>query len=168
MQPLPVPKKHWEDISMDFVMGLPRTGRHNDAIFVLVDRLSKYVHLVPTTSTVSAEGAACLYIDDVFCHHGLSRTNVSDRDPRFTAAFFKELFALLGTKLQMRSANHPQTYGQTERMNRVVEETLRAFVNHQQTNWDEVLPVCHFAINNSCQASTGVSPSSFPQRWILV
>ena len=78
LQPLPVPKKPWEDISMDFVMGLSRTGRHNDAVFVLVDRLTKYVHLVPTTSTVSAEGAARLYIDHVFCHHGLSKTIVSD------------------------------------------------------------------------------------------
>ena len=102
--------------------------------------------------------ALLVYIDHVFCYHGLSKTIVSDRDPRFTAAFFRELFALLGTKLQMSSANHPQTDGQTERMNRVVEETLRAFVNHQQTNWDELLPVCQFAINNSCLASTGESP----------
>ena len=148
---------------MDCVIGLPRTGRQNDAISVPVDRLTKYVHLVPTTPTVSTEGAACLCIDHVFCHHGLSKTIVSDWDPRSTAAFW-ELFTLLTTKMQMSSANHSETDGQTKGMNRVVEETLRAFVNHQQTNWDELLPVCQFAINNSRQASTGESP--FPQRWI--
>ena len=107
LQPLPVPKEPWEDITMDFIMGLPQTDRHHDAIFVFVDRLTKYVHLIPTTSTIGAEGAARLYIDHVFSQHGLSKTIVSDRDPRFTATFFKELFSILGTKLQMSSANHP-------------------------------------------------------------
>ena len=126
LQPLPVPKEPWEDITMDFIMGLPQTDRHHDAnIIVFVDRLTKYVHLIPTTSTICAEGAARLYIDHVFSQHGLSKTIVSDRDPHFTATFFKELFSILGTnKLQMSSANHPQTDGQTERMNRVIEETF--------------------------------------------
>ena len=158
LQPLPVPERPWETISMDFIMGLPRTARHHDAVFTFVDKMTKYVHVIPTTSTIDAEGAARLYVNNVFTLHGLSKSIVSDRDPRFTSAFFKEVFATLGVKLRMSTANHPQTDGQTERMNRVVEDTLRAFVNHRQTNWDELLPLCQFAINNSFQTSTGESP----------
>ena len=120
--------------------------------------MTKYVHVIPTTSTIDAEGAARLYVNNVFTLHGLSKSIVSDRDPRFSSAFFKEAFATLGVKLRMSTANHPQTDGQTECMNRVVEDTLRAFVNHRQTNWDELLPLCQFAINNSFQTSTGESP----------
>ena len=121
---------------MDFIMGLQQTDCRHDAIVAFVDSLTKYMHLIPTTSTIGAEGAACHHIDHIFSQHGLSKTIISDRDPPFTAAFFKELFLKIGTKLQMSSANHPQTDGQTERMNRVIEETLRAFVNHRQNNWD--------------------------------
>ena len=158
LQPLPVPERPWADISMDFIVGLPLTGNGNDAIFTFVDRLTKYAHLVPTKSTISAEGAARLYINHVFSLHGLSKSIVSDRDPKFTATFFKDLVSLLGSRLRMSTANHPQTDGQTERMNRVVEDTLRTFVNHKQTNWDELLPLCQFAINSSVQFSTGESP----------
>ena len=95
-------------------MGLPTTNDRNDTIYVFVDRLSKYVHLMPTTSTIDAEGAARLYVNHVFSAHGLSKTIVSDRDPRFTAAFFTEVFSLLGVKLQMSTANHPQTDGESQ------------------------------------------------------
>ena len=99
-----------------------------------------------------------MYIDHVFSVHRLSKTIVSDRDPRFTAAFFKEVFSILGSQLKMSTANHPQTDGMTERMNRVVEDTLRTYVNHKQTDWDTLLPLCQFAINDSIQFSTGESP----------
>ena len=133
LQPLPLPERPWVDISMDLIVGLPLTEKGHDAIFTFVDRLTKYTHLIPTKSTITAEGAARVYIDHVFSVHGLSKTIVSDRDPRFTAAFFKELFSILGSQLKMSTANHPQTDGMTERMNRVVEDTLRTYVNHKQT-----------------------------------
>jgi len=158
LQSLPVPKRPWSDISMDFIMGLPLTPRGSNAILTFVDRLTKCVHLIPTTSHVDAREAARLYVDGVFRLHGLSKSIVCDRDPRFTAAFFQEVFATLGTELKMSTANHPQTDGMTERMNRIVEDALRAFVNHQQNNWDELLSVCEFAINDSNQASTGETP----------
>ena len=158
LQPLPIPERPWDSISMDFIVGLPRTDRNHDAIFTFVDRLSKYVHLVPTISSIDAQGAARLYVDHVFASHGLSKTIVSDRDPRFTSAFFKEVFSVSGVKLQFSTANHPQTDGMTERINRVVEDCLRTFVNQKQSNWDELLPLCQFAINNSDQTSTGESP----------
>ena len=158
LQPLPVPDQPWHNIFMDFIMGLPLTPMKNDAVFTFVDRLTRYVHLIPTTSTIDAEGAAQLYIKHIFSAHGLSKSIVSDRDPRFTASFFKEVFSLLGVKLQMSTSNHPQTDGLTERVNRVLEDCLRSFVNHRQSNWDEFLPLCQFAINNSYQASACESP----------
>ena len=113
---------------MDFIMGLPKTERQHDAIFTFVDRLTKYIHVIPTKSTIDAEGAARLYVNNVFAYHGLSKSIVSDRDPRFTSAFFKEVFSLLGVKLNMSTANHPKADGLTEHVNRIVEDTLRSFV----------------------------------------
>ena len=158
LQPLSTPSVPWESISMDFVMGLPRTERQNDAILTFVDRLTKYVIIIPTKSTIEAEGTARLYLDHVFALHGLSKSVVSDRDPRFTSLFLQEVFSLLDIKFKMSTANHPQTDGLTERVNRIVEDTLRSFVNHRQSNWDLLLPLCQFSVNNSFQASTGESP----------
>jgi len=158
LQSLPIPEQPWRDISMDFIMGLPLTCRGHSAALTFVDRLTKCVHVIPTTVNVSAEETARLYLGHVFRLHGLSRTIVCDRDPRFTSRFFKEVFSALGIDLKMSTANHPQTDGQTERMNRTVEDTLRTFVNHRQNDWDELLPLCEFAINDADQASTGETP----------
>ena len=127
-------------------------------LYVFVDRLTKCVHLAPSSSTIDAKGSADLYIQHVFRLHGLSSSIVCDRDPRFTAAFFQELFDCLGTKLAFSTANHPQTDGLTERVNRIVEDVLRAFVNHKQDNWDMLLPLCEFSINSATQSSTGNTP----------
>ena len=101
---------------------------------------------------------ARLYVDHVFAAHDLSKTIVCDRDPRFTSTFFKEVFNILGVELKMSTTNHPRTDGMTERVNCIVEDTLRAFVNHRENDWDELLSLCEFAINNSDQASTGYTP----------
>ena len=101
---------------MKLIVGLPWTDLNHDAIFTFVDRLSKYVHLVPTTSSVDAQSAARLYVDHVFASHGLRKTIVSDRDPGLTSAFFKEVFSVLGVKLQFSTANHQQADGMTERI----------------------------------------------------
>ena len=158
LQPLSVPTRPWEDISMDFVMGLPRTPRGHDAIYTFVDRLTKCVHLVPTVSTVDAEASVDLYIQNVFRLHGLSSSIVCDRDPRFTSAFFQDLFKKLGTKLSFSTANHAQTDGQSERVNRIIGDVLRAFTNHKQDDWDLLVPFCEFSINNSEQSSTCETP----------
>ena len=158
LQSLPIPDQPWKDISMDFIMGLPLTPRGYDAIYTFVDRLTKCVHLVPTHSTIDARGSAELYIQNVFRLHGLSSTIVSDRDPRFTANFFQEIMKQLGTKLSFSTTNHPQTDGLTERVNRQVEDVLRAFVNHKQDNWDTLLPLCEFSINSSQQSSIANTP----------
>ena len=134
LQSLPVPEQPWDHITMDFIMGLPKSPEGHDAIYTFVDRLTKCVHLVPTTVPIDAEGSANLYIQHVFRLHGLSSSIVCDRDPRFTAQFFQEVFRLLGTKLSFSTAKHPQTDGQTERMNRLIADILRCFVNHKQDN----------------------------------
>ena len=97
-------------------------------------------------------------MNNVLAKHGLSKSIAFDRDPRFTSAFWKELFTLLGTELKLSTAHHPQTDRQTERMNRLVEDRLCVFVSHRQDDWDEILPPCEFAIHNSNQSSTGETP----------
>ena len=119
--------------------------------------LSKF-SAAPLTDDTSAPAIARVYFDTVFRHKGLSRTIISDRDPRFTSHFWRALFKLLGTKLKYSTAFHPQTDGQTERANRSIEEMLRHYVGARQTDWDLLLTPVEFAYNNSAQASTGHSP----------
>ena len=123
---LPVPTGCWESISMDFVFGLPKDSEGNTGIVVFVDRLSKMAHLAAVPDSIDGEGTAQLFIDRVFRQHGLPLAIVSDRDPRFTSSFWKSTFRVLGTRLDMSTADHPQTDGQTERVNRVVEDILRS------------------------------------------
>ena len=158
LQPLPLPEKRWEQVTMDLITSLPKTKDGFDAIFVVVDRLSKMIHCIPTQTTVDAPGLAKLFFDNVFKHHGLPSVIVSDRDPRFTGLFWQSLFASLGTRLAMSTSRHPQTDGQTERANRSLEEMLRAFVNKKTDDWSDKLSALEFAYNNHQQASTGHSP----------
>jgi hypothetical protein len=143
---------------MDFIMELPLTKNGHTAILVFVDRLTKMVHLVPTTTDVSAEGTAKLYVDNVFRHHGLQDEFVSDRDVRFTSRFWQQVLSLVGTRQSMSTAFHPQSDGQTERVNRVLEEFLRSYVGPTQDDWDELLPLAEYAINNSVHTSTKFTP----------
>lgn len=158
LQPLAIPNRSWEQVSMDFIMPLPKTKSGHDAILVVVDKLSKMVHYIPTTSTVTAPQVAQIFFKEIVRLHGVPSSIVSDRDPRFTSNFWKSLWKLMGTKLAMSTAYHPQTDGQTERANRTLEDMLRAFVNWKQDDWDVYLPAAEIACNNSIQASTGFTP----------
>jgi hypothetical protein len=111
-----------------------------------------------TTTTSTTVDIAKLFLERVFCTHGLPMQIVSDRDPRFAGLFWKELLRFMGTKHSLSTAFHSQTDGQTERTNRVLEEMLRHFVNPLQNNWDSLLPVAEFAINNDWQESIGDTP----------
>ena len=155
---LPVPTGCWESISMDFVFGLPKDSHGNTGIVVFVDRLSKMAHLAAVPESIDGEGTAELFIDRVFRQHGLPVAIVSDRDPRFTGKFWKSVFQVLGTRLDMSTADHPQTDGQTERVNRVVEDILRSVCAETPKRWSSMLPVVEFALNNSVHASTGYTP----------
>ncbi|KAJ9518380.1 hypothetical protein QJQ45_010282 [Haematococcus lacustris] len=148
----------WEHVSLDLITQLPKTTAGHDAIAVFVDKLTKMIHAVPTTTTVTASTLARLFFDNVFRLHGLPKVIVSDRDPRFTSIFRQELFKLTGTHLNMSTANHPQTDGQTERANRTLEDMLRNFVSPHHDDWDQHLTAAEFAYNASVQASTGYSP----------
>uniref|UniRef100_A0AAV1V506 Integrase catalytic domain-containing protein n=2 Tax=Peronospora matthiolae TaxID=2874970 RepID=A0AAV1V506_9STRA len=115
------------------------------------------VHLVAVPETITASGCACVFIDTIFQLHGLPRELVSDRDPRFTADFWRSVFKSLGTRLKISTSDHPESDGQTERANRVLKEILRGYV-HSFKSWSEFLPMVEFAINNSVHASTTHTP----------
>ena len=151
--PLPAPERPWTSISMDFIVGLPRSPSGNDAIFVVVDRFTKMAHFIATRTTIDSPDVARLFIDTVYRLHGLPTDIVSDRDKVFTSHFWRHFLALLGVKPNLSTAFHPQTDGQTERVNQVLEQYLRGFCNYQQDNWQQLLPHAEFAYNNSVHAS---------------
>ncbi|KAJ9521268.1 hypothetical protein QJQ45_023012 [Haematococcus lacustris] len=134
LQPLPIPSRNWQQVSMDFIGPLPATPRGHTMIFTIVDKLSKMIHLIPTTTTATAHDTARLFFDHIFKHHGLPEAIISDRDPKFTSDFWTSLFHLTGTRLLLSSAYHPQTDGQTERANRTVEDMLRPYVNDHKSD----------------------------------
>ncbi|OWZ13921.1 reverse transcriptase [Phytophthora megakarya] len=142
----------WRSVSMDFGFGLPPDEKGRNGVLVFVDRFSKMAHFVP----VSAESAVH-FVDAVFRHHGLPESIISDRDPRFTAAFWSKLFELLGAKLVMSTTSYLETDGQTERDNRVFEDVLRSYATSYK-NWCSFLPLAEFVENNSEHFSTGMTP----------
>jgi len=158
LTPLPIPSEPWESVSMDFITQLPKTRDGHDAIFVVVDRLTKMTHIMPTTTNVSAQGVAELYRDHVFVHHGYPQNFVSDRDTRFTSIFWQELLKCCDIKSHKSTSFHPQTDGQTERVNRVLEDMIRNYVHPQQDDWDTYLAMAEFAIKNSYHESTKSTP----------
>ena len=143
---------------MDFVTGLPRTLGGDNAIWVIVDRLTKSAHFLPMKVNFSMDRLASLYIKEIVRMHGVPVSIVSDRDPRFTSRFWHSLQKALGTKLSFSTAFHPQTNGQSERVIQVLEDLLRACALDLKGNWDDYLPLVEFAYNNSFQASIGMAP----------
>jgi hypothetical protein len=158
LQPLPIPSWKWEDICMDFVVGLPNTSRHHDSIWVIMDRLSKTAHFLPVHTTHKAEKYAEIYIDQIVRLHGIPRTIVSDRGALFVARFWEQLQKSLGTTVIRSSAYHPQTDSQTERVNQILEDMLRACVLHYGKNWDKCLSLAEFSYNNNYQSSLKMAP----------
>lgn len=157
LRPLPVPERSWQDISMDFITGLEPSHDY-DAILVVVDRLTKMRHFIPCQTTCDAEEVARLYTRHVWKLHGLPRTIVSDRGPQFVAAFWKHLTQRLSIKSLLSTAYHPETDGQTEKANAVLEQYLRAYVAYLQDDWAEWLPLAEFAANSTRSEATKVSP----------
>ncbi|WVZ49976.1 hypothetical protein U9M48_001282, partial [Paspalum notatum var. saurae] len=158
LQPLPTPTWKWDEVGMDFVTGLPKTKRGNDAIWVIVDRLTKTAHFIPVRTTHGGAKLAQLYIENVVRLHGIPSRIVSDRGTQFTSNFWKSLHEALGTNLDFSSAYHPQTDGQTERVNQVMEDMLRACVLTYGKDWESSLPYAEFSYNNGYQASLGMAP----------
>jgi len=158
LQPLNIPEWKWEDISMDFIVGLPRTQKGYDSIWVVVDRLTKSAYFLPVKTLYPAKKYAELYMDLILCLHGVPKTIISDRGTQFVARFWEQLHASLGTHLIRSSAYHPQTDGQTKRINQILEDMLRACVLAYPQKWDEYLPLAEFSYNNSYQESIKMAP----------
>ena len=158
LTPLEIPDSRWHTVTMDWIMDLPVSAGGHNAIMVIVDKLTKYVHLVPTTKESSSEDVARLFIAHVYQYHGLPKVLISDRDPRFTSGFWRSFCKQLGMQPRYSTAFHPQTDGQTERTNRVLEEVLRHFIDGEHKQWEELLPLAAFAMNNAKSSSTGETP----------
>jgi hypothetical protein len=158
LQPLPIPEWKWEEISMDFINGLPRTPRGTDLIWVIVDCLTKVAHFIPVCTTYGGDKLAKLYIDNILKLHGVSKSIVSDRGAKFVSKFWRSLHQALKTKLDFSSAYHPQTDGQTERVNQVLEDMLRACVLTYNKNWKDSLAFVEFSYNNGYHTSIKKAP----------
>jgi len=157
LMPNSIPEKPWTHISADFITKLP-IAQGYDSILVVVDRLTKMVHFISTTEKTSAEGLARLFRDNVWKLHRLPESIISDRGPQFTAGLMRELNRILGIESKLSTASHPQTNGQTERVNQELEQYLRMFIDHRQEQWPNWLGTAEFAYNNKTHSSTKVLP----------
>jgi hypothetical protein len=138
---------------MDFIIGLPRSTKQNDSIMVVVDKLSKVAHFIPTKSTCKEIYISSIFMKDIFRLHGMPKENISDRDTKFTSNFWKSLFVDFETKLLFSTTYHPQIDQKTERVNQVLEDMMRMHVMHQPKKWEDYLPLVEFAYNNGYQES---------------
>ncbi|GJX03684.1 hypothetical protein Tco_0189600 [Tanacetum coccineum] len=153
-----IPMWKWERITMDFITKLPKTSNGHDTIWVIVDRLTKSAHFIPTRETDSMETLTRLYIKEIVSRHGVPISIISDRDSHFTSRFWKSLQSALGTQLDMSTAYHPETDGQSERTIQTLEDMLRACVIDFRKGWERHLPLVEFSYNNSYHASIKAAP----------
>jgi hypothetical protein len=153
LQPLSVPDWKWDDISMDFIVGLSLTARKFNSIWVIIDRLTKSAHFIPVNTNYNVQKYVEIYVARVLCLHGVLKTIISDQGSQFVSHFWEQLHASLRTHLIHSSAYHLQTDGQTERVNQILEDILRACMIEYPGSWDKNLPWAKFSYNNSYQES---------------
>jgi len=156
--PLPIPGRTWDMVSMDFVLGLPKTQRGNDSIYVIDDKFSKMAHLFPCYKISDATHIANLFFKEIVRLHGLPKSIVSGRATRFVGHFWRTLWKKLGSKLSFRYAYHPQTNGHTKFANRSLGNLLRSLAGEDPKQWDQVLALTQYAYNDSPNRSTGQRP----------
>ena len=157
LKPNKIPTDMWEIITMDFITDLP-TSKGYDSLLVVVDRLSKATILAPCNKTITAKETSQLYIDHIWKRTGLPKKVISDRGPQFTSKVMHKIWEKLGVKSSLSTAFHPQTDGETERVNQELEQYLRVFCNLQVNNWADLLPFMEFAHNTRAHSATGKSP----------
>jgi hypothetical protein len=153
LQPLKIPEWKSKEIGMDFIVGLPRNQAGYDSIWVIVDHLTKVAHFIPVKTTYLGAKLVELSMPRIVCLHGVPKKIVSDRGSQFTSKFWEKLHECMDTKPNFSSAYHPQTDGQTERTNQILEDMLRAYALKYRKSWDKSLPYIEFSYNNSYQAS---------------
>ena len=151
LQPLEIPSWKWDQVSMDFIDGLPRTRRGNESIWVIIDHLTKTAHFIPIRSNRTAASLVEIYMREIVRLHGVPSSIVCDRDPLFASNFWKAFLESLGTRLNLSTTYHPQTDGQTERVNQILEDLLRACVLYYGGSWEDYLHLVEFTYNNSYQ-----------------
>jgi hypothetical protein len=143
---------------LDFITGLPKTQKQNDSIMVVIDKLSKYAHFIHVNSTFKAINIVEIFMKEIFRLHGIPKMVISDRDVKFTFAFWKELFAGLNTNLNFSMIYHPQMDGQNEMTNQIIDDMLHMYVRTKPNKWEDYLHLVEFAYNNGYQTSTKLSP----------
>ena len=160
LQPLPILGLPWQSISMEFA-GLPKSTQGNNGIWTIFDCFSKHAHFLPVKKTIKAKNMATLFLSQVFKHHGMPSSIVSDRDPRMTSLFWRGMFENLGTKLNFSLAYHPKMDGQSKVTNSIFLDLLKSYVGEiaQANQWEKYLPFVEYAYNNTIHSST--SKTSF-------
>jgi len=158
LQPLPIPTWKFDSISMDFVVSLPTTPTGSNAVWVIVDRLTKVARFIPMKTTWSMEKMAEAYTREIVRLHGVPKDIVSERDPRFLSRFWKSLQEAFGTKLNLSTAFHAATDGQTERTIQTLEDMLRSCALDFQQTWEKSLSLVEFSYNNSYHSSIQMAP----------
>jgi hypothetical protein len=143
---------------LDFITILPKTQKQNDSIIVVIYKLSNFAHFIPVKSTFKAINIVEIFMKEIFRLHGIPKMVISDRDVKFTSAFWKELFAGINTKLNFSTSYHPQTDGQTERTNQIIEYMLYMYVRTKPIKWEDYLHLVEFSYNNGHQTSSKLSP----------
>jgi hypothetical protein len=146
---LKIPQWKWEGISMDFIVGLPIMQSGYDSIWVIVDQFLKVAHFIPVKTTYKGANLAELYIARIVCLHGVPKKVVSDRGTQFTSRFWGKLHEAMDTKLNFSLAYHPQADDQTERVNQILEDMLRAWALKDKKSWDKCLSYAKFSYNNN-------------------
>ena len=155
LMPNSIPEKPWSHILVDFITKLPLVQGYN-SILVVVDRLTKMVHFIPTTEKTSAKGLARLFRDNMWKLHGLPKSVISDRGPQFAAGLMRELNKMLGIESKMSTVFYSQIDGQTERINQELEQYLRMFIDYRQEQWLDWLGMAEFTYNNKAYLSTKI------------
>jgi hypothetical protein len=163
--PLELPDIPWAEVTADFTTDLP-LSKGFDSILVVVDQFSKEVEFIPCNKTTTALDTARLYLHNVWKNHGLPSSIVSDRGPQFASQVMRDLCKRLGIQPKLSTAFHPQTDGQTERMNRDLQQYLRLFTAEKQDEWVDWLPLAQFSYNTKKQASTQKSPFEVTRSYV--
>jgi transposase InsO family protein len=157
LQPIPVPEGPWTVITMDFIGGLPKS-QGKDVLWVIIDKFTKYCHLIPLAHPFKASELAQLFLDVIYKLHGLPSKIITDRDPLFTSNFWKELMSKLGVGLNFSTSYHPQSDGQTERLNQCVETYLRCMVFHRPKEWVKWVSLAEWWYNTNFHSALQVTP----------